>query len=151
MEGGIENPLPHLKRAFHSEISSVQARLMVLVVDDSQFVQHIAQAVLLGLGHTVNLASNGLEAVEMSAHQKYDAILMDIEMPVMGGVEATARIRKHEEHDARKTIIVAMTAATRYVDSGVSKLSGFNGCLPKPFDPIRLANMLKQFTPPPSP
>jgi CheY-like chemotaxis protein len=145
--GGLENVLPNLMAPFRAEILSTKAKLMILVVDDNQIILQIAQAILLCLGHAVSLACNGVEAVEMCVHRKYDIILMDMQMPVMGGVEATARIRQHEERDARKTIIVAMTATTLCCDSEKNKLLGFNNCLPKPFDPALLMSMLKQLAP----
>ncbi len=67
--------------------------MQLLLVEDNPINQKVALALLVRNGHQVDMANNGVEAVEAVQHKTYDAVLMDIHMPVMDGVEATREIR----------------------------------------------------------
>ncbi|MBI3229803.1 MAG: PAS domain S-box protein [Burkholderiales bacterium] len=84
--------------------------LNILLVEDNLSNQKLAQALLKKWGHKVEIANNGVESLEKHAAQKYDLILMDLQMPLMGGFEATAKIREREATGVPRTPIVAMTA-----------------------------------------
>jgi CheY-like chemotaxis protein len=90
--------------------------LSILVVDDCEVNRTVASLMLKKLGHHVDLAANGIEAIEALEHQPYDAILMDIQMPVMDGIEATKIIRRRWKN--RPKIIAATAQAI-----------SFNACL----------------------
>ncbi|MDD4651135.1 MAG: response regulator [Methanothrix sp.] len=81
--------------------------LSVLIVDDCEVNRTVASLMLKKLGHHVDFAANGIEAIEALEHQPYDAILMDIQMPVMDGIEATKIIRQRWRNGPR---IIAATA-----------------------------------------
>lgn len=81
--------------------------LNVLIVDDCEVNRNVASLMLKKLGHHVDLATNGIEAIEALEHQPYDAILMDIQMPVMDGIEATRIIRQRWKNRPK---IIAATA-----------------------------------------
>ena len=85
-------------------------RLEVLLVEDNQVNQKVAGQMLERSGHGVTIAANGQEAVAAFARQPFDLVLMDIQMPVMDGFEATQAIRDLEKTSGRHTPIIALTA-----------------------------------------
>src|SRR5258705_8877940 len=82
----------------------------ILVVDDDQLNQRMMKVLLTREGYQVDLASNGLEALDAVKFQHYDVVFMDLQMPVMDGIEASRRIREWE-NGGRHTFIVALTAS----------------------------------------
>jgi len=108
---GREEPAPPpTPRAPVAPLEPAGARLHVLVAEDTPVNQRLASRLLERLGHTCVLADNGVEAVEAYRRERFDAILMDVQMPEMGGFEATAAIRALEQGSGRRAWIVAMTA-----------------------------------------
>ena len=123
----------------------------VLLVEDNEVNQLISQAILKRLDCEVTLACNGAEAVEEFLSQSFDLILMDCNMPVMDGFEATKRIRAWEmQNNIRQTPIVALTAHAfdevkqRCINVGMYEH------LSKPFDQDQLRNILQKFINPSS-
>ncbi len=105
----------------------------VLVVDDNEVNQFVAQRMLEQLGYLVDLAANGEQAIEASARENYAAILIDSQMPGMSGNEATRIIREREsEGDARRTPIVALTAKVMEHDQKKAFDAGVDDFLSKP-------------------
>lgn len=88
----------------------VASRRHILIVEDNQVNQRVAVLQLQQIGFTSDVASNGEEAVDAVSKNKYDLILMDCQMPVMDGFEATRQIRKSETRTGRRVPIVATTA-----------------------------------------
>jgi two-component system sensor kinase len=115
-----------------------QKPLHVLVVDDAPVNQDVASGLLELRGHTVELAGNGHEAVEAFRRQRFDLILMDVEMPEMDGLSATARIRELEGDSGDHIPIIAMTAhaAKGFRDQCVE--SGMDAYISKPIQPNEL-------------
>jgi CheY-like chemotaxis protein len=93
--------------------------------------QLVAKAMLIAGGHTIDVAGNGIEALMMVGRTRYDAILMDIQMPEMDGVEATQRIRTLPGPVAR-TPIIAMTANAMKGDREICLEAGMNDYISKP-------------------
>ncbi|TWT84364.1 Autoinducer 2 sensor kinase/phosphatase LuxQ [Planctomycetes bacterium CA13] len=112
----------------------------ILLVEDVKVNQQVAINLLEKRGHHVTLASNGREAVEQFESDKFDIVLMDVQMPKMDGFEATKAIRKIEgEHaSAERTEIVAMTAHAMTGDKERCLAAGMDGYLAKPFKPSEL-------------
>lgn len=85
--------------------------LRVLLVDDNPVNQKAGVTLLSKIGYRADVAANGLEAIEAIGRTAYDVILMDCEMPVMDGYEATLQIRLHEQEEHReRTCIIAVTS-----------------------------------------
>jgi PAS domain S-box-containing protein len=109
----------------------------LLVVDDNATNRIVAEAMLTRRGYTVDLAENGREAVEAVLATRYDAVLMDCEMPVLDGYAAAREIREAEGY-ARRTRIVALTASAMRGDAEKALAAGMDAHLTKPITLDRL-------------
>jgi len=123
----------------------ISAVMSVLLVEDNPVNQLYAQALLEQLGHEVQLAPDGLEAVRLAAERCYDLILMDCDMPVLDGLEATRRIRQGErQRRAPRQPIVALTATAMAEDRQRCLDAGMDDVLSKPFTREQMAQLLNQ-------
>ncbi|MBQ7153825.1 MAG: response regulator [Clostridia bacterium] len=120
--------------------------LRLLVVDDNEINREIAQLILSAEGYEIDLASDGAEAVDKIRRGtvRYDAVLMDIQMPVMNGYEATAAIRSLPDPGLASVPIVAMTANAYQEDQNAALKAGMNGYTPKPINPDEIRSILKK-------
>ena len=119
----------------------------LLVVEDNELNLEIASTVLRESGFVVDTAENGkiaLEKVKHSTAGEYDVILMDIQMPVMDGYEATRRIRALSDPKKAGIPIIAMTANAFEEDRQNAMHAGMNGHLSKPFDVQKLICVLTE-------
>jgi PAS domain S-box-containing protein len=119
--------------------------LSVLLVEDNLLNQKLALALLYKWGHKTVLANNGIEALEMHEKGEFDLILMDVQMPLMGGFEATARIRERERMGHKKTVIIAMTANALEGDREKCIAGGMDDYLSKPFKSELFSEVLKKY------
>ena len=108
--------------------------LRILLVEDNRVNQKLAIHLLERMGHEVTLAGNGREGVLAAERESFDAILMDIQMPVMSGVEAVQAIRAREATAGRHTPIIAMTAHALAGDKEKYLQSGMDGYVSKPIN-----------------
>lgn len=104
----------------------------VLVVEDNLINQKIMRAFLGKMGVNFKIAKDGLEALDYYSNMNFDCILMDIQMPVMDGIEATQKIREREKSRNEFTPIIAVTASAPYEEQQEFKKMGFNEYVPKP-------------------
>ena len=109
-----------------------ERRLRILLTEDNAVNQKLAIRFLEKMGHEVTIAINGKEAVDCAASEQFDLILMDIQMPFMGGVQATQLIRQSEKAAGRHTPIMAMTAHAMKGDREKYLASGMDGYVSKP-------------------
>ena len=112
----------------------------VLLVEDNPVNQQVAREFLEKAGMRVDVAANGCEAIEKVERNHYDLVLMDLQMPLMDGFEATRRIRGMEE--GRDLPIIAMTAAAMKQDRLATREAGMDGHVAKPVDPEELIGVL---------
>ncbi|MGQ0598541.1 ATP-binding protein [Aquabacterium sp.] len=117
----------------------------VLLVEDNPVNAMIAEAELRALGVKVSLLDNGQDAVDWLAHNRVDLVLMDCEMPVMDGFEATRRIREHERQCNQGPVgIIALTANGKEVVADRYRTAGMDDHLAKPYTPSDLARLLRR-------
>jgi CheY-like chemotaxis protein len=145
------SPLP-LKKAEEKKllVPSVKAELLeealplkIAIAEDNKANQRVIMIMLRRLGWESEFAENGQELIELLKCKVYDLVFMDLQMPVMDGLEATKRIREGEAGDAAKNIkIIALTANALSGDESRCLKQGMNAYLSKP---IRL-NTLKETT-----
>jgi two-component system sensor histidine kinase/response regulator len=115
----------------------------VLLAEDNEINQQVAQEILEGAGLVVSIANNGNEAVQKLKAESYNAVLMDIQMPVMGGFEATRKIRSKKRFKGLP--IIAMTAHAMAGDREKSLQAGMNDHVTKPIDPQELICVLARW------
>ena len=115
----------------------------VLLVEDNEINMEVATALLEELGLEVIVCRNGKDAVDVVSRNRFDAVLMDIQMPVMDGYRATSEIRDHLGYDTLP--IIAMTANTTRADRETIMRSGMNDYIFKPIDPKLLFETLKKW------
>ncbi|MEU4560173.1 response regulator [Actinoplanes sp. NPDC023936] len=119
------------------------APLRVLLAEDEQVNQQVAEFMLGKLGHRVDTVANGLEAVQALRATEYDVVLMDVQMPVLDGLDATRLIRADLPAD-RQPHIIAMTASVLVEDRTACRAAGMNDYLSKP---VRLPELTAALTP----
>lgn len=120
--------------------------LRILLAEDGVVNQRVVAGLLKGMGHEVRIAENGQVAVDAWRDGGFDAILMDWQMPVMDGTEATSMIRVEELSSKEHIPIIAMTASTEKGDREKCLECGMDDYISKPIDPQFLADVLEKIT-----
>nr|WP_239057791.1 response regulator [Pseudodesulfovibrio sp. JC047] len=115
----------------------------ILLVEDNEINRQVAMEILSSANIQVFEATNGQDALDFLEKTEVDLVLMDVQMPVMDGYEATRRLRKQERF--RELPIIAMTAHALVEDIEKSRSAGMNGHVAKPFDPEDLFQVLSQW------
>ena len=118
----------------------------VLVVDDNPVNQRVVHRMLEKMGYDVDVANNGVVAVACVSRALYDAVLMDCQMPVMDGFEATREIRRQEEGTDRHTLIIAVTGGAMMGDDVKCLDAGMDAYLSKPIMAESLGTMVERWT-----
>ncbi|MBU8871724.1 MAG: response regulator [Gemmatimonadales bacterium] len=116
----------------------------LLLVEDNPFNQKVALITLEKHGYSVALAENGRQALDMLEVESFDLVLMDVMMPVMGGLEATRIVRSQEENSGEHVPIIALTANARPEDRKKALASGMDGYISKPFEIKKLAGLIEK-------
>jgi signal transduction histidine kinase/DNA-binding response OmpR family regulator/HPt (histidine-containing phosphotransfer) domain-containing protein len=110
-------------------------RSRILLVEDNVVNQRVASGLLTRRGHHVTIAPDGREALAALEREAFDLVLMDLQMPVIGGLDATIAIRVRERGTGQHVRIVAMTAHAMTTDRARCLAAGMDGYLSKPIDP----------------
>ncbi len=123
-------------------------KLTILLAEDNKINQKVAMVNLNNLGHQVDVANNGKEAVDKFKEKPYDLIFMDIQMPEMDGMEATEKIREIENQQkvTKKIPIIAMTANTMEGDREKYLQIGMDDYVSKPFKQEELVDIFDKYT-----
>ncbi|HEY2906120.1 MAG TPA: response regulator [Vicinamibacterales bacterium] len=119
-------------------------RLHILLAEDNLVNQRLAATLLERRGHRVTIAGNGKEAIAALDRTHVDVVLMDLQMPLMGGLDATAAIRKREETSGGHLPIVAMTAHAMKGDRERALAAGMDEYITKPLDSKRLCETVER-------
>ncbi len=132
-------------------LNESRPNLRVLLAEDNAINQKLALRLLEKQGHTVTLAADGVEAVAAAETIDFDVILMDVQMPHMSGLEATAAIRAWERQTGKHVPIVAMTAHAMKGDLERCIEAGMDGYVSKPIQPGQLMDAIARVTGSPDP
>jgi PAS domain S-box-containing protein len=123
-----------------------RGRLRILLTEDNRVNQVLAVRLLEKRGHEVTVAGNGEEALRALDKQAFDLVLMDVQMPEMDGLQATAAIRKGEMKSGKHIPIVAMTAHAMVGDKERCLEAGMDDYIAKPIRPEQLDDVLKRYS-----
>ena len=135
---------PSSARGPRGEGRSSAEVLRILVVEDNLVNQRLAMRLLERRGHLVEVAANGRQALQAMEKGSYDLVLMDVQMPEMDGIEATARIREKEKSSGGHQRVVALTAHAMKGDEERCLAAGMDGYLTKPIRPEELYELLER-------
>jgi PAS domain S-box-containing protein len=139
---------PGRSKAPRRPTPAVRSGLRVLVAEDNPTNRKLVSALLDHKGHRVSIVSNGRLAVDLATRESFDVILMDVQMPEMSGLEATAAIRAHEHGTSRHTPIVALTARAMAGDREQCLAAGMDGYVAKPVTAAELFSAIDAVTRP---
>ncbi len=129
------------------EIQAGQRALRILLAEDNAVNRRLAVHLLEKAGHTVAVAENGSRALAMAESQRFDLVLMDVQMPEMDGFEATAAIRNLELHTNAHIPIIAMTAHAMKGDRERCLQAGMDGYIAKPINKDELLAIIVEHAP----
>lgn len=121
------------------------SKLKIIIADDIFTNRLLLSEIVDDLGHEFILAENGKEAVDALVGNEVDIVLMDIEMPVMNGLEATKHIREVLDFPKRNTPVIALTAHNPKIFFDDFKDVGFNQLLTKPYSLSKITELLNSF------
>jgi len=144
---GADNPegaIPLITRYSLQDAREPGSSLKVLLAEDNVVNQRLVVRLLEKRGHRVAVAANGLEALAALKKETFDLVLMDVQMPDMDGMEATAAIREEEKSGGEHQMIIALTAHAMKGDREKCLSAGMDGYLTKPIRPQELDEVLEE-------
>ena len=119
----------------------------ILLVEDNLIIRKVVVGLLEKHGHRIDQAGNGQAGLDLLEHQDYDLVLMDVQMPVMDGLEATRRIRELERATGRHLAVVGLTAMAMLGDREACLEAGMDECVYKPIDVLALLQAIEEAGP----
>jgi CheY-like chemotaxis protein len=146
VDGVLHHEIQKTERGAQPQVLKRYDNYRILVVDDNSINLKVALKMLNVYGLNTGTATNGREAIQMLSTRPFDLVLMDIQMPVMDGYEATARIRDpHSNVRAHDVPIIAMTANAMKGDREKCLQAGMEDYISKPIDPNELRSLLDKW------
>ncbi|MBN1940122.1 MAG: response regulator [Candidatus Aminicenantes bacterium] len=124
-------------------LSQVATRYSILLAEDNIINQKLAVRILENRGHRVTIAGDGAEALEALNKERFDVILMDVQMPMMDGIQATAEIRRREAQTGAHVPIIAMTAHAMAGDREKCLAAGMDDYVSKPLKPLDMMKTIQ--------
>lgn len=120
---------------------------MILIVEDNPFMQTVAKKIIEKFGYNSHISATGAEAIEMATTEKYDAILLDCQLPIISGYEVAREIRSREarKNNGERVVIIACTANMMEGDREECLKAGMDDHTTKPIDEIKLKSILKKW------
>ncbi len=143
--GPMEESYPASSEGALRNVTERFSGATVLVVEDNAVNREVARRFLERLGCTPVLVPDGKAALDACGLRDFDLILMDVQMPVMDGLEATRELREREASTGRRTPIVALTASAMSGELSRCLSAGMDGLLTKPVEVARLREVLEQY------
>ncbi len=151
IEGYRQGATSEKSASDREEITATDKPLNILVAEDNAVNQRILKDILEGRAHKVTIVDNGKLAVDTVREKAFDVILMDVQMPTMGGIEATEVIRRMEQQNGlQRNRIIALTAHALKGDREKCLAAGMDDYLTKPVFADKLLKMIEQHEAPPS-
>jgi two-component system sensor histidine kinase/response regulator len=130
--------------AICDSVVAPESRLRILLAEDGIVNQQVAVGLLAHRGHEVIVACDGQQAVDFLARDQFDLVLMDVQMPIMDGLEATRLIRKREQDSGQHVPIIAMTASAMKGDQERCLASGMDDYVSKPIEPAHFFQVIQR-------
>lgn len=124
----------------------MSATKKVLIAEDSTVIQNITKSVLKFQNFDIKAVKNGQQVMDLLKNETFDVILMDINMPIMDGMECSRRIRALSDTQKSNIPIVAITGNAKNYSMEDFKVAGINEYLPKPLNFDHLVNTVKKYT-----
>lgn len=137
------HPPERIGQAIESQSGTPPVPLSVLLAEDTPANQKVVSTVLKKRGHSVTVARNGREVVELYKRETFDVILMDVQMPILDGFQATAAVRELERQQDKSTPIIAMTAHAMRGDREKCLEAGMDAYIAKPLDVNQLLGLVE--------
>jgi len=144
--GGLVPAQPPPAAAASAAAAAARPGCRVLLVEDNAVNRRVAEHQLRKLGCAVSIACNGVEGVTAALGDSFDLVLMDCQMPLLDGFDATRQIRRHEAGGPRRLPIIALTANALAGDREACLAAGMDDYLSKPLEPAALAACLERWT-----
>jgi two-component system sensor histidine kinase/response regulator len=145
---GAEKPegaIPLLTRYSLQDAREQGSSLKLLLAEDNLVNQRLAVRLLEKRGHRVVVAANGVEVLAALKKESFDVVFMDVQMPEMDGMEATAAIREEEKETGEHVVVIALTAHAMKGDREKCLAAGMDGYLSKPIRPQELDDVLENY------
>lgn len=130
-----------------TDLSMPKDQLNILLAEDNPSNVELMRYIIRKLGHRLEVVHDGKQAVERCTSECFDLVLMDIQMPVMDGIEATRQIRLLSEYNNKHLKIVALTATSLRLNGEHCTALGMDYCLIKPYRVKEIEDYLSQISP----